>query len=145
MSRVHLLALSAAIAALAAGQSEAAPNPGVRTILTVDDILDAERAACAAPAVKGLDASTQEAAAPPQALEAQDTAAAPRDELPLEGRRRPGRIETFPERIDQTNPGAVRAPPPEAFPHDELPVPDRWRLAGALGVTKPRWMMRAAI
>ena len=110
--------------------------------LTIDDILEVDRVACATPAalaVNGSDASAQEPAAPGQATETQDTAPAPKDEAPLEGRRRPGRIETFPERIDQTNPGAVRAPPPEAFPHDEIPLPDRWRLAGALGITKPRW------
>jgi hypothetical protein len=68
-----------------------------------------------------------------------DAAAPVDDDKPLSGRRRPGRVETFPEPIEQTNPGAVRAPPPEAFPHDELPIPDRWRLAGALGLVKPRW------
>jgi hypothetical protein len=63
----------------------------------------------------------------------------PADDQPLEGRRRPGRVPELPPAIKQENPGAVRAPPPEAFPHDEFPIPDRWRLAGALGVTKPRW------
>ncbi|MBU1376048.1 MAG: hypothetical protein KKE02_24525 [Alphaproteobacteria bacterium] len=57
----------------------------------------------------------------------------------LDGRRIPGRVKDLPPPVVQDNPGAVRAPPPEAFPHDEIPVPDRWRLAGALGVTKPRW------
>lgn len=71
--------------------------------------------------------------------EVQSTAPPPADETPLEGRRRPGRIEAFPPRIEQENPGAVRPPPLDAFPHDEVPVPDRWRLAGALGVTRPRW------
>jgi hypothetical protein len=33
----------------------------------------------------------------------------------------------------------VRAPPPEAFPPDQIPIPDRWRLASALGLTQPRW------
>ncbi|MCW5759172.1 MAG: hypothetical protein KIS90_05340, partial [Phenylobacterium sp.] len=74
-----------------------------------------------------------EAAPPP------DSEPAPADAAPLEGRRPPGRIQTYEPEIQQTNPGAVRAPPPEAFPHDEVPVPDRWRLAGGLGVSKPRW------
>ena len=69
--------------------------------------------------------------------------AQPTDDKPLEGRRRPGRIETFPAPITQENKGGVRAPPPEAYegiPIDQLgpPVPDRWRLAGMLGVSKPR-------
>jgi hypothetical protein len=33
----------------------------------------------------------------------------------------------------------VRAPPPEAFPTDQVPLPDRWRLIEALGVVKERW------
>ncbi len=31
-----------------------------------------------------------------------------------------------------TDPTAVRPPPPEAFPQDEIPVPDRWRLMATL-------------
>ena len=69
--------------------------------------------------------------------------AQPSDDKPLDGRRRPGRLETFPDPITQVNKGGVRAPPPEAYegiPVEERgpPVPDRWRLAGALGVSKPR-------
>ena len=132
MRRAHLLALSAATAALATGfAARSAP-------LSIDDILDADRRACAAPSViaVSLDAAAQETAPPAESTAVEPV---PTDDKPLEGRRRPGRVETFPERTQQTNPGAVRAPPPEAFPHDELPIPDRWRLAGALGVTKPRW------
>jgi hypothetical protein len=33
----------------------------------------------------------------------------------------------------------VRAPPPEAFPVDQVPIPDRWRLIESLGVVKERW------
>ena len=93
--------------------------------------------AAAATLAAGCDAAAQGTG--PHAPETVVTAPPSEDDQPLDGRRRPGRIQTFPERIDQNNPGAVRAPPPDAFPHDELPVPDRWRLAGALGVTKPRW------
>jgi hypothetical protein len=50
----------------------------------------------------------------------------------LEGRRRPGFETGLPERVDQDNPGAVRAPPPEAFPTDQIPVPDRWRIMTGL-------------
>jgi hypothetical protein len=58
----------------------------------------------------------------------------------LEGRRRPG----VPQReledpVSQTNEGAIRAPPPEAFPTDQIPVPDRWRLIETLGLRKERW------
>jgi hypothetical protein len=70
-----------------------------------------------------------------------DSATPPTDDTPLPGRMRPGRIDepvvTAPL---QVNPGAVRAPAPEAFdPAQSVPIPDRWRLAGMLGVSKPRW------
>lgn len=64
--------------------------------------------------------------------------AAPDREL-LEGRRRPGYEAELPDPVTQENPGAVRAPPPEAFPTDQIPVPDRWRLIETLGVVKERW------
>lgn len=59
----------------------------------------------------------------------------------IEGRRRPGYNPDLPERLTQDNPGALRPPPPEAFPgiEDQLPVPDRWRLIETLGVVKERW------
>ncbi|TRW14853.1 hypothetical protein [Glacieibacterium frigidum] len=60
---------------------------------------------------------------------------------PEDPRRIPGRERDppLPPRIEQRNEGAVRAPPPEAFPQDHIPVPDRWRLAESLGLVKPRW------
>lgn len=51
-----------------------------------------------------------------------------------DSRRRPGEVRALPPPVVQRNPGAVEAPPPEAFPADEIPVPDRWRLVEALGV-----------
>jgi hypothetical protein len=53
-------------------------------------------------------------------------------------RRRPGPTRTLPPPVRQENEGAVRAPPPEAFPVDQFPVPDRWRLVENIGV-KERW------
>ena len=64
----------------------------------------------------------------------------PADSPPTEGRRRPGQIEQLPpaEPI-QTNRDAVSAPPPDAFPIDQVPIPDRWRLIEAVGVHS-RWL-----
>jgi hypothetical protein len=63
----------------------------------------------------------------------------PADEPPPEGRRRPGRPQDLPPtETPQANPNAVEAPPPEAFPTDLIPIPDRWRLIDALGVHS-RW------
>jgi len=61
------------------------------------------------------------------------------DPAPLEDRKRPGRVEQpqAPQEVTP-NPNAVRAPPPEAFPTDVLPIPDRWRLVEAVGVHS-RW------
>ncbi|MDG2005106.1 MAG: hypothetical protein P8J20_17425 [Novosphingobium sp.] len=72
---------------------------------------------------------------PPGVEEAPDTV----DPGLLEGRRRPGLEAALPERVTQDNPGAVRAPPPEAFPVDQVPIPDRWRLIQSLGLVKERW------
>ncbi len=63
----------------------------------------------------------------------------PVDPQIIEGRRRPDYTDPLPDRIDQTNIGAVRAPPPEAFPFDQVPIPDRWRLIETLGIVKERW------
>jgi hypothetical protein len=62
------------------------------------------------------------------------------DDSLIDGRRRPGVPQnTLPDPIEQVNEGAVRPPPPEAFPTDEFPVPDRWRLIESLGLVKERW------
>lgn len=59
----------------------------------------------------------------------------------LDGRRRPGYTPDLPDQLRQDNVGALRPPPPSAFPgiEDQLPIPDRWRLIESLGVVKERW------
>lgn len=131
MRRAPFLALTALALA---GQAQAAGNGAP---LTIDEIL---RGMCAPQTAVSAALNARDAAA--QAQEPTVTApseAPPADDKRLDGRRRPGRIETLPEAVTQENPGAVRAPPPEAFPTDQVPIPDRWRLAGALGLTKPRF------
>jgi len=90
-----------------------------------------------------LQAAAAEAAPAPVPVpaveQAPDDAPPPVDNESIEGRRRPGYTGPLPEAITQDNPGAVRAPPPEAFPTDQIPVPDRWRLAESLGLVSPRW------
>lgn len=61
------------------------------------------------------------------------------DEQIIDGRRRPGFEQELPDKVTQDNVGALRAPPPEAFPTDQIPIPDRWRLIESLGVVKERW------
>jgi hypothetical protein len=88
---------------------------------------------------------------PPEELEQAPQAEPPGEEAPprdweqdippvdpeiIEGRERPGYTAPLPERIEQNNEGAIRAPPPEAFPKDQLPIPDRWRLIESLGLVR---------
>ncbi len=87
----------------------------------------------------GAEPAPAEPAENTEKAEAQDGGPPPVDNESIEGRRRPGYTGPLPEEITQTNPGAVRAPPPEAFPTDQIPVPDRWRLAESLGLVSPRW------
>lgn len=70
------------------------------------------------------------------------TTAPPTDpETPqAEGRRKPGRQTPYPPAAVQNNQGAVEAPPPEAFPRDQIPLTDRWRLVDSLGLVKSRWL-----
>ena len=54
----------------------------------------------------------------------------------IEGRERPGYVAPLPDPIEQENEGAIRAPPPQAFPTDQVPIPDRWRLIEGLGLVE---------
>jgi hypothetical protein len=85
------------------------------------------------PAFAGM---TEEEDAPQDAPPPQDSDPAET----LDGRRRPDFTEPLPDRVTQFNPGAVRSPPPEAFPTDQIPIPDRWRLIESLGVVKENWL-----
>ncbi len=75
----------------------------------------------------------------PEPPAAAEEAPPPVDNESIEGRRRPGYTGPLPDAVTQDNPGAVRAPPPEAFPTDDIPIPDRWRLIETLGLARERW------
>lgn len=81
---------------------------------------------------------TQPPVAPPGEVAPQDWEqdAPPVDPAIIEGRQRPGYTAPLPDRIEQRNEGAIRAPPPQAFPKDQLPIPDRWRLIESLGLVR---------
>lgn len=74
-----------------------------------------------------------------QPIEAEPPAPPAVDNESIDGRRRPDFRGALPDKIDQTNEGAFRAPPPEAFPIDQLPIPDRWRLIESLGLVTEKW------
>ncbi|WP_432201063.1 hypothetical protein ACRAQ7_02180 [Erythrobacter sp. W53] len=76
-----------------------------------------------------------DAPSPPE-VQAEPDAPPPVDNEVIDGRRRPDYTGPLPDEIDQNNIGAVRPPPPEAFPTDQVPIPDRWRLIETLGVVE---------
>jgi len=83
------------------------------------------------------------AQAPEPAPPAEDLtrpAPTPSEQELIEGRRRPGVPQhDLPDPVNQINPGAIRSPPPEAFPAEHIAVPDRWRLAESLNLVRTRW------
>ena len=83
--------------------------------------------------------SAVSAEVPPPAPPEEEAAPPEVDPGIIDGRRKPGYNPDLPDQVTQSNPGAVRAPPPEAFPTDQFPIPDRWRLIETLGVVKQRW------
>jgi len=74
----------------------------------------------------------------PSVMDQPGTAEPPPDVDPavIKGRKRPGYNPRLPPQITGDNPGAIRAPPPEAFPTDQVPLPDRWRIMTGLCPTK---------
>jgi hypothetical protein len=87
---------------------------------------------------RGNDELALQETSPPPPPEAQPGTTPENSVLP--GRRRPGvpQHELEPP-VNQDNPGALRAPPPEAFPTDQIPIPDRWRLIETLGLVREHW------
>lgn len=140
MRRTPLLALTVVVALL--GSTSGASARGASSV-SIEEVLAGGEQVILAALDEGF--ATRAQGDIPTRPTANDAAAlidgepAPTIDDILEGRRIPGRVKDLPPPVVQDNPGAVRAPPPEAFPHDEMPIPDRWRLASAMGVTKPRW------
>lgn len=87
-------------------------------------------------AMQALEEAAQQPVKPEEAE--RDPLAEP-DSGIIDGRRRPGYQPRLPDKVTQDNLGAVRPPPPEAFPTEEFPIPDRWRLVETLGLVKERW------
>lgn len=111
--------------ALAAVQGATAPRrvPGSNVICENGEVID--------PAT-GLNQCQQE-----------EIATEPGDagEVIIDGRRRPGVPQReLPDAIEQDNEGAVRAPPPSAFPGDDFPVPDRWRIVETLNLVNEDYL-----
>lgn len=75
----------------------------------------------------------------PASAEPTEPPTPPSEEALIDGRRRPDIRHDLPDPVNQINPGAVRQPPPEAFPEEHLAVPDRWRLSESLGLVRSRW------
>lgn len=100
--------------------------------------------ALAAPVAEGPPAEPAATGAAPTAEAGPAVEPTTADEALIDGRRRPGYQKTLPDKVEQDNPGAVNAPPPEAFydkwdgegsPSDlvvDTGVPDRWRITSSL-------------
>lgn len=88
-------------------------------------------------------AAAQDPPAPPQAgppvNERAEPPPTPVEQELIDGRRRPDIQRELDDPVTQVNPGAIRSPPPEAFPTDHIPIPDRWRLIQSLGIVRERW------
>lgn len=133
-SLLPIIATLAAQGAPAAGQALPPPPPPPEPPATDGAAPDAAPAAIPAPDGEAL-------IPPPPPVDWKDVL---KDDLVtqiIEGRRRPGYTPDLPDQMRQDNVGALRPPPPQAFPgiEDQLPVPDRWRLIESLGVVKERW------
>ena len=115
-AEVSLDYLGALLAVLAAQSASAPPDEPTPPPMARED---------------GKQAKPSKNVLPPQLPAAQKDAGPDADEALMDGRRRPGFRNTLPDRLTQDNPGAVRAPPPEAFPTNEFPIPDRYRLLKA--------------
>ncbi|ENY80926.1 hypothetical protein [Sphingopyxis sp. MC1] len=133
-SLLPIIATLAAQGAPAAGQALPPPPPPPEPPAPDGAALGAAPAAIPAPDGEAL-------IPPPPPVDWKDVL---KDDLVtqiIEGRRRPGYTPDLPDQMRQNNVGALRPPPPQAFPgiEDQLPVPDRWRLIESLGVVKERW------
>ena len=135
--RAMLLTTALFAAAPAIAQDQAKPEAPAQTDSKPDTKpdanMDARARAKAALAFKPLviDASK------PVRLAQKDSVPATQDST--QGRDIPGRLRNYEKPVLQNNQGAVAAPPPEAFPTDWIPVPDRWRIVDALGVGGQWW------
>jgi hypothetical protein len=133
-SLLPIIATLAAQGAPAAGQALPPPPPPPEPPAPDGAALGAAPAAIPAPDGEAL-------IPPPPPVDWKDVL---KDDLVtqiIEGRRRPSYTPDLPDQMRQDNVGALRPPPPQAFPgiEDQLPVPDRWRLIESLGVVKERW------
>ena len=101
----------------------------------------AEPAPAAAEEAPAADPSLDDLTPPPPPINWQEMMSEDLVTQIIEGRRRPGYRPDLPDQLTQDNVGALRPPPPEAFPgmKDQLPVPDRWRLIESLNVVKEHW------
>ncbi|GAA0268782.1 hypothetical protein GCM10009127_05800 [Alteraurantiacibacter aestuarii] len=108
------------------------------SLLLVPLLMQAEAAARAGQADPAPEAEAAEQAEQ-QTVNPNPPAPPPVDPGIVEGRTRPGYVGELPDPVTQDNPGAVRAPPPQAFPTDQIPIPDRWRLIQNLGLVTEQW------
>jgi hypothetical protein len=109
--------------------SPAAAAPGTVQLALQEQTPPADETQPPADATQAAPPSNERGQPPPE----------PREEELLPGRRRPDIERERPDEVQQNNPGAIRSPPPEAFPADHIPIPDRWRLIQTLGIVRENY------
>lgn len=128
-------ALFVAAPAWAQDQAPADAAKADKTSVKTADATPAQKADAAKPSI--IDASQDSPKSKPVRLAQKDRVPATQDST--EGRTIPGPLRNYEKPVLQNNQGAVQAPPPEAFPDEFIPVPDRWRMVDALGVGGQWW------
>ncbi len=134
------LALEEPVPEVRAATPASAPAPAAPVQLAF--ALEDASAARGQPPADDEEAQPDAAVAGPPAPPSNERAApppTPGEQEPLQDRRRPDDHSVLPDPVRQENPGAIRSPPPEAFPSDHVPIPDRWRLIQTLGIVRERW------
>lgn len=134
LSLLTSVAPAALLDSAQAAGPETAPAPAAATVVQIAALAQEEM-----PTDAGQPGSEPDPAAVSPLNERGEPPPIPVEEELLDGRRRPDIIRDLPDPVQQVNPGAIRSPPPEAFPADHIPIPDRWRLIQTLGLVQERW------
>src|SRR5471032_1758679 len=135
--RAILLTTALVVAAPAWAQDQSKPDAAKSDapVKTADATPAKKTDAASKPIV--IDASKDASKSKPVRVAQKDQLPATQDST--EGRSIPGPLRNYEKPVLQNNEGAVQAPPPEAFPTDWIPVPDRWRIVDALGIGGQWW------
>jgi hypothetical protein len=132
--RTILLTTALLAVAPALAQEQAKPDTAAKT-----DAAKSNAAKTDTPAKPVVIDASKPAPKPAKPVRTAQNDPVPATQDSTDGRNIPGRLRNYERPVLQNNEGAVQAPPPEAFPEEWIPVPDRWRIVNALGVGGQWW------